>query len=204
MADSKKIKHEARTMPMCSLSLVHPDFTEIWRSLMTKEIKARERKLREFEEAYSGWCGLVCANKTQIARCSREKFDARLKARVFQTNHANEVRLVHLLIWFNKTDLGEWYVDEVRMGLDNGVPFDAYPDVCPPLEVTICKNGSEVYEPCIVRCLKTQLTKEADKWTRIRHGDKLNVRMLWCGENLPLSEDGTEENCVLPFEFKIF
>ena len=93
---------------------------------------------------------------------------------------------------------GQWFVGRVNIILQN----DLYVH-CPDIEVTICRDGSDAYEPCSVMFLQNKKVDYAYDCTELENGDRINVRMLWDGKTYPLSPTGTEETTIFPITIKI-
>lgn len=166
---------------------------------MTKEIKCEIEQLRDIKQSFAGTCGIITARENTVCRSHRDSFTYPLAVQVFAKDIGPaQTQPMVLRFGLEKMDFGQWFVGRVHIITQN----DLYVH-CPDIEVTICKDGSDEYEPCIVMNLQDKQMDYVHDCTELGNGDKINVRMLWNGKNYPLSPTGKEEDTTFPVTIKI-
>ena len=164
---------------------------------LTTEIKCELEQLRDIKQSFAGTCGIIAARENTVCRSHRDSFTFPLAVQVFAKDVGPEnIQLMILRFGLDKTAFGQWFIGKVHIIFQNSLYVH-----CPDIEVTICKDGSDAYEPCIVMHL--QNNKADCEFTELENGDKINVRMLWNGKTYPLSPTGKEEDSIFPITIKI-
>ena len=184
----------------CKLALTSHKMHDVLREAMTTELKCELEQLRSIKRSFAGTCGIIAAGENTVCRSHRDSFTVPLAVQVF----AKEVGPAHtqamiLRFGLEKMALGQWFIGRVHIITQN----DLYVH-CPDIEVTICKDGSDVYEleSCIVMNLQGKKVDDAYNCTELEDGDKIDVRMLWNKKTYPLSPNFTEETTIFPIEIK--
>ena len=181
------------------LGLCNVEMNALLRELMSEEVNEKLKKLREIEKFYAGSCGIIFANNEKIAKASSLSLLMVHQVHVMSSENPSDLP-VFLRMLLKKTQHGQWYVAQIQLVISNLMILPDAPDV----DVTICRNGKTEYEQCHVQFLQTDTEKTPiDACTKINDNDKINVRIKVEGQDFPLSDDGSEEKCLLPYTVKI-
>ena len=181
----------------CKLALTSHDMHDVLRQAMSTELKCELEQLRDIKQSFAGTCGIIAARENTVCRSHRDSFTFPLAVQVFANDVGPEsTKMVILRFGLNKSAFSQWFIGKVHIIFQNSLYVH-----CPDIEVTICKDGSDAYEPCIVMHL--QNNKADCECTELENGDKINVRMLSNGKTYPLSPTGKEEDSIFPITIKI-
>ena len=171
---------------MSRLSRCCRDTRQILRDAMCKAMRVKleqtTNKLQDIETSFAGVLGIILAQEKIACAQSGDPFSYTLPVPDYATNYwlrfsfSNTVHGQH-----RSQDSSKWFISAVRLLRTNSmVPvLDA-----PEMDVTICKDKSAEYVPCIVQWLNFEETKIPSTWTVLGRNDKIMIRIKRNGEML--------------------
>ena len=139
-------------------------------------------QLQDIESSFAGVLGLILAQEKKVCAMSCDPFSYTLPVPDYETDHwlrfsfSNTVHGQH-----RSQDSSKWFISAVRLLRTNSmVPVLNAPE----MDVTICKDKSAEYVPCIVQWLNFEETKIPSTWTVLGRNDKIMIRIKRNGEML--------------------
>ena len=171
---------------MNRLSRCCRDTRQILRDAMCKAMRVKleqtTNKLQDIETSFAGVLGIILAQEQIACAQSGDPFSYTLPVPDYATDHwlrfsfSNTVHGQH-----RSQDSSKWFISAVRLLRTNSIMpvWNA-----PEMDVTICKDKSAEYVPCIVQWLHFDETKIPSTWTVLGRNDKIMVRIKRNGEML--------------------
>ena len=142
----------------CKFGSCNKALHDVLHQAMTTEIQCELEQLRDIKQSFAGTCGIIAARENTVCRSHRDSFTYPLAVQVFAKDIGPaQTQPMILRFGLEKMDFGQWFVGRVHIITQNNLYVH-----CPDIEVTICKNGSDAYEPCIVMNLQDKLFAGAE------------------------------------------
>ena len=149
---------------------------------MRVKLEQTTNKLQDIETSFAGVLGLILAQEKIVCTQSGDPFSYTMPVPDYATDHwlrfsfSNTVHGQH-----RSQDSSKWFISAVRLLRTNSmVPVLNAPE----MDVTICKDKSAEYVPCIVQWLNFEETKIPSTWTVLGRNDKIMIRIKRNGEML--------------------
>ena len=180
--------HE-QDQPWCRLSLCCHDLRDVLKTLMSTELQQQLEHLQDLKKSFGGVFGVAGACSDAVLKCDREPF--RFEVHLWKDPPAEDedwediepVIEEYTYGWMDlhmskcmlvNSDAVVWNIDHVE------IQVNAQQLNIDDVQVTICRNGCDAYEPYIFPSITVndrQLADHGPTRGTLRDGDKINVEI---------------------------